>query len=416
MKSKTLALLSLALVVACSANSAIQRSREYSAVGNYFQARHLLREEAARVAQTGGTPSADLAEALRIAERDFALDRARALIFADRELEGLQGLMEAELAGVDANEVARWQARARHKLAAKNVGLGDAHFTAGLMQDALASYLKALEYEADFPTAMEGAERVREAVSRLTARAQQQFLEAVRKLPEFRYFEVHWHAVNATENDPKREDAKQLQQQARQQLLANMMTRAKELQQAELFGAALVEYKSVSKLDATYPGAAAAIVAMENEVKAAQLVGKAKLEMRSERFAQARQLLSDALACSELSRAGIGELQMQCETLRGEAAYRAARDLEIQGKKQQALLAYEGLVAEWPKGIADEVARAQAMKVDLDGAKTEWAAAEAAEAAGKAAEALDHYENVQRFCADWQDVRERIARLKSPQR
>lgn len=411
---KNVVLLPLALLaVGCASSSLIRQSEDYTAVGNHHQAYHVLLAERTRLQAEGETPSEAFEAAYRKAEIAYVIDRALRQIFQDREEEGLATLAEAEQLGADPAIVAGWRGRATYKLAKRATEAGNEHLAKGELQPAMEMYLKALDRRPGMVEALEGTEKVREAMSRLTERAQQQFLEAVRKLPEFRYVEVQWHATNATENDPQREDAKAILVQARSEILDAMFARGKELQNVDQFGAALIEYKGVQRVDPGYPGVVAAITAMEKEVDATRLVEKAKVEMRMERFVQARQSLDDALKLSEFSRAGIGELVMQCEKMRGESAYRAARDLEILGKKQDALAAFRAIVAEWPNGISDEVARAEALQVDVDGAKTEWAAAEAAEAAGKDAEALEHYRNAERYCPEYLDVKARIERLRA---
>ena len=91
---------------------------------------------------------------------------------------------------------------------------------------------------------------------------------------------------------------------------------------------------------------------------------------------------------------------------------RAARDLEVMGKKQEALDAFQALATAWPDGLEDERARIDSLTIDIDGAKAEWDAAEAAEAAGDLEKALRHYRAADRYYADWRDGKARIARLE----
>lgn len=403
----------VALLAGCATRTVLEESREFTTLGNHFQAYHTLEQERRRLQAAGEEPSEEFLAAFRKAEIGYAIDRARREIFEEREEAGLAILVEAETLGAEAYAVRYWRDRATLKIAVRETLRGNEQLNKGELEAAMRHFLTALDRKADHVPAHEGAEKVRVEIARMTERAQQQFLEAVRRMPEFRYVEAQWHAQIATDNDPAREDAKTVLAQARAEVLEQMFLRGRELQRSDKFGAALVEYKSIERIDPGYPGVKDAIAAMTREVDAMRLVEKAKVEMRMERFASARQLLTDALGLSEQSRAVIGELQMQCETLRGEAAYRDARDLEILGKKEEAIAAYRAILAEWPKGVADAAARADALQVDVDGAIAEWSAAEAAEAAGKDAEALESYRNARRYHAKFRDVDERIARLSA---
>lgn len=401
----------VALLAGCASRSVLEDSRNFSSLGNHFQAYRTLDQERQRMLAAGEEPSEEFQAEFRKVQIADAIDRARREIFEEREDAGLAVLVEAESLGADAYAVRYWRERATLKIAVRETLRGQELLNKGELEAAMRHFLAALDRKADHVPAREGADKVRIEISRMTERAQQQFLEAVRRMPEFRYVEAQWHAQIATENDPAREDAKSVLAQARAEVLEQMFARGKELQRADKFGAALVEFKAIERIDPGYPAIKDAIAAMAREVDALRLIEKAKVEMRMERFASAQQLLSDALQLSEQSRASIGELKMQCETLRGEAAYRNARDLEILGKKEDAVAAYRAIVTEWPNGVADAAARADALQVDIDGALAEWTAAEAAEAAGKDAEALDSYRNAQRFHAGFRDVEARIARL-----
>ncbi|MCA8963599.1 MAG: hypothetical protein H6838_04445 [Planctomycetes bacterium] len=406
-------MLLFALLAACASTSVINESEVYSRRGNYLLAFDLLEKERQRLAAEHQEPSQEFLAAYRQAEIGFAVYQARRAIFEEHEEDALVLLDNALAVGADPAEVDRLRKRATHKLAVRATEVGNEHLVKGELEEALASFLQALSRQSDYELAHEGAEKVRAAVLMLTERAQQQFLEGVRKLPEFRYVEVQWHAMNAVTNDASREDAKELASRAQKEILEQRFARAKEMQDADMFGAAMLEYLAVRRVDPGFPGVDDAIESMKREVEAARLVGKAKVDMRMERFDEAQQGLEDALKKSEFSRAGIGELMMQCRNLRGEHAYQKARDLEILGKKAEALAAFEAIRSDFPDGLRDEAARADALRIDVDGAKTEWDAAVAAEAAGNLAEALEHYKAAERYYPGWQDGKDRIAKIEA---
>lgn len=403
----------VALLAACTSTSVLEESKVYSRRGNHYVAHEMLHRERERMLSAGQQPSAEFEAAYRQSGIDYAMLRVRWDVFGEEEQKALSDLDDAEALGADPALVKRWRERAAHKLAVRATEVGNEHLVKGELHEAMQCFLAALNHEPDLVLAQEGAENVRAAVLRLTERAQQQFLEGVRKLPEFRFVEVQWHALNAMVNDPSRNDAKDLADRARLKVLDEMFARGCELRDANMFGAALLEFRAIARIEPAYPDVVKSIDAMAREVEAARLVEKAKIDMRMERFDVADQGLAEALNLSEFSRAGIGELTMQCRRMRGEKAYREARDLEILGRKAEAMVAFEAVRKAWPDGLRDEAARADALRVDIDGAAAEWAAASAAEAAGNLAEALEHYKNAERFYPGWKDGKDRIAALEA---
>jgi tetratricopeptide (TPR) repeat protein len=278
---------------------------------------------------------------------------------------------------------------------------------------ALTLFQQALAIDPHNVPAHEGIAEVFAATERMSKRAREQFLEAVRKLPELRYPEVQWHAANAVHNTPNATDAKTLEGRARRQNAENALARAQAAEGDGMYGAALVEYRDAQRLDPKLPGIADAIAAMEREMRATALVEEAQIHLHAARFDKAHELLGMAFELSLMARNDVATLVQQARRMQAEHEYRAARDLEVLGKKAEALAAYEVLHKQWPDGIDDEQARIEGLRADIDGANREWAAAEAAEAAGDAAKALEHYRDAERFYPGFRDAKARIERLRA---
>ena len=93
-------LLPALLLTACSTHSAIERSQGYARRGDYLHAYQVL--DAARNEQLeGGSVDPDLEEAYVSTKKEYLRDRARRLIFQEREDLALRDL--AELAELDPN-------------------------------------------------------------------------------------------------------------------------------------------------------------------------------------------------------------------------------------------------------------------------------------------------------------------------
>ena len=401
------------LFSACGTSSVIEVSRSHARLGEFQHAFEVLDQARNQELLAGNTPDEELEAAYREARLASLLDRARSSIFAEREDDALADLATLEELAPGYPEAARLRERAIHKKAMRSVELGDDYLLRKDLENALASYLAAERVIPGFPPAVDGSNRVREALGRLTARAQSQFLEAVRKLPEFRYVEVRWHTDIALTNDPNRGDAEMLRDRARRELALRALARGRECQKRDQFGASLLEFRTARKLDPTLPGIDDEIAQAECEVEAARLVERAQRSMRTAEFDQAREQLGKAFELSKLARGNISELMIQTRRAEGEMRYQLARDLEVLGKKSEALAAYEALGKEWPEGLLDEKARIEGLRVDLLGAETEWNAAEAAEKAGDLPGALLHYETAMRYYAGWKDGQARIDQLRA---
>lgn len=403
----------LLLLSACGTNSAIERSQHMARLGDHERAFLVLDEALEAERQAGDTPSPELEEAHRIAFLRHLRERARAHIFAEREDAALADLATLEQLAPGYPGAEKLRERAIYKKAVDAVQQGDEHLLRKDLESALASYLKAAALLPDFPPALEGSERVRLALAGLSARAQSQFLEAVRKLPEFRFVEVRWHSEIALANQPDRKDAEKLQSRAQHEIALATLERGRDCLRKDQFGAALIEFKAARRIDPELPGIDDQIAQVEREVEALKLMEQAQIAMRTERFELARERLGKAFEMSTQSRGGISELMMQTRRLEGEVRYREARDLEILGRKSEALAAFQALAKEWPEGFSDEAARVEGLSLDIDTAAAEWAAAEAAEQAGDAAGALLHYETALQFYPGWKDGAARIERLKA---
>lgn len=406
-------LLPALLFTACGTHSVIERSHSFARLGDFMHAYEVLEQARAEQAAGGGEVDKELAEAHGIARKEYLYDRARRHIFAEKEDKALADLEQLKLLEPAYPGADELRQRALYKKATRRVLRGDEHLLRKEFTEALACYGDSLSVLEGFPKAVDGIERVKQATASMTVRAHQQFLEAVRKLPEFRYIEVQWHAGNVIHNDPNNAAAKEIQAKAQRENALKAMARGKECEKKEQFGAALMEYREAQRLDRTLEDAPTGIQRMEREMTALGHVDRAQVEMRAQRFDTAREYLDKAFEVSELARPNISELMMQVKKREGEQRYQNARDLEVLGKKDEALVAFEAIAKDFPDGLQDEKARILGLKADLDGAGTEWAAGEAAEAAGDLAKALGHYKNAVRYHAGIKDGKERIQKLEA---
>ena len=365
-----------------------------------------------------GDVSPRLAQARERLLREAMRDRAQSLIFHEQEGEALALLARLEALDPNFRDLDRLRRHAFHKQAKQLVVEGDGLLSQQEFQGAMEKYLESQRIVPGFELAENGMERVKDELARLDAVAQRQFLQAVRKYPEFRHIEVSWHAEAVLRNTPdpadeRRVNAQRLRDDARSERARAKVAEAVACERLDKFGAALVLYRQARKLDAELDGVQQSIERMNSELAALGLIESAQLIMRNGEFTEARELLELAFEKSELSRGAISELMIQNRKLQAAAEYRAARDFEVMGKKSEALAAFEALAEQWPDGFEDEAARIDALRVDIQGAQEEWQAALDAEAAGDLEKALDHFVNAERFYEQWRDGEAQIERLRA---
>jgi hypothetical protein len=414
----------LLVLAACATRSAIDESRAQAELGQFSRAFVILDDLRREQMADGGEVDADLAAAYDKAKKAYLLFHAEELIFQEQEDAALADLVELETLEPGYPGVETLRSRAFAKKAERVATLGEMNFVRKDYVQALACFFEgkaliekvnghALTVHKVRKAVAQGIDDVMEATASLSVRGQEQFLEAVRKMPEFRFVEVQWHAGNSIHNTPDRDEARAIAAKARRENALASMARGKACEGQGRYGAALVEYRTAKAFDPNVPGIEAAIAAMQREQEASLLMDEAQKQMRLGKLDDARAALGKAFELSLMARNEIGALMLQTKRLEGDRQYQIGRDLEVLGRKAEALAAFETLAKDWPEGFADEKVRIDGLTIDIEGAKTEWAAAEAAEAAGNLPQALDHYLNSERFYAGWKDGKARIARLRA---
>jgi hypothetical protein len=407
-----LRLLPVLLFAACATQSAIEESQRYTKRQDYGRAYQVLEDAVMAYEQDGDEPPADLAAAHAEARKFHLFDRAEDRIFNEQEDAALADLGELASLDPDYPGLGAMRDRALAKKAHRITLRANDCMVRKDYAAALVGYLEAEAVVPGYAPAKQGVADVKAATERMTQRAQEQFLEAVRKVPEFRHVEVQWHSANVLHNQPDRQDAAELQGKARRENALKEMARGRESEQKGRYGAALVAYRVARKVDKDVPGVEDAIAQMEREVKAQKLVDDAQIDLRAGRTDVARSKLDEAFELSVLARNDIAMAKADVRKAEGDKAYRVARDLEVLGRKLDALTAFSKLAAEFPAGVSDEAARIVGLKADIDGWGKHWSAADAAEQAGDLDKALEEGLEAQRYYAS-PEGKDRLAKLRA---
>jgi len=416
-----MAALALLSAVGCSTSTPLQRSREYLREGHVQLAFAELELEYT-AQRAAGTVDDELAVAHQELYPRYLTERGRLAIYDDHELQGIELLEQVLVLKPGDVAALRLIDRARRKLANRAVQGGQECLVGKDLTRALLLFRQAQGYVHDHKLAAEGIEAVGLAIKQMHREAQEQYLEAIRKMPEFRFDEVNWHAGVAIARDESRDDAAKVRSRALRELADKAFEQAEDNKSEELFGAALMEYRSALVLFESMPEAVEDesrlsaigehIEHMKREVEAQAMVERALLTIKADRLDAARELLDQAQQLTSLQHAEINELRHEARKREGEMAYSEARDLELQGMKSEALAAFEAVGVDWPDGLLDEKTRIGALRSDIDSAGAEYAAGVEAEQEGDLSAALEHFQGAATFYERYLDVGDCIERVK----
>jgi hypothetical protein len=410
-KTKPLCVLALLLAAACSSVSALELSEEYRSVGYLELAYHELHTEY-EAEKARGAVLPEVEQAYLDLLPEYELFMARREIYGNREFEGIALLKKVLEKRPGDEAAAALMNRALHKLARRATALGQDRLAAGECEEAVVAFNQAFEWVPEFEPAIEGVAEVDALVAKMHGEAQQQFLEAIRKLPQLRYPEVDWHARIALERDPKREDSAELRDRAQRELASRAMDRAVQARDEGVYGAALMEFRTARNYWPATVGVDEHVAHMEREVKAQQVIERAMLMLNADRLDRANEGLDEAAAMTSLQAGWINEIRLMVRTRAGHIAYGRARDLELQGLKQEALEAFQAVVEEWPNGLLDEQVRVSALQLDIRGAELAYAEGDKSQQAGDLAVALEQFLTAQTFYENYKDVGERVRALR----
>ena len=415
-----LALFAAIGAVGCASSSVIRQSDDYMREGHIFLAFSELDREYQAQLEAGEVDEA-LAAARDALYPRYLIERGRLAIYDDRELDGIEWLEEALVLLPDDEEALALMYRANRKLADRATKAAQDFLVRKEIPEALALFQQAQEYVPGYPPATEGVEALRQTVQELHREAQEQYLEAIRKMPQFRFDEVDWHARVAIDRNDARSDAVAVRARALAQLVDRAAKSAAENRDNGHFGAALMEFRSALAVFESIAGPkdesqlqvlGEHIAHMEREVQAQGIIERALLAIEAGRTDEAREQLAEAVVLTSLQQAEINELQLEARVREGEQAYDHARDLELQGMKSAALAAFELVVAQWPDGLRDEKTRVGALREDISGASAEYALGIEAERKGELAMALEHFEMAATFYERFPDVLTSVERVR----
>lgn len=396
----------MAGVLGCAGPADVTRSREYLAVGNYYQAYHEAKEALARHPEDPVLAKEE--RSLRLA---YLLDQGQRHVFEEHERRAIEFFEEALRLAPDNHIAKAWLRKAKHKLAGKLTHRGELLLGDGDLEGALRAFHDALGLVPEFPAAKEGVAKVAEIWRKRRAKAASHYLEGVRRLAERLFRQTAYHMFIATENDSTLERAKERRELARRRLAEQRLADAKEMEEHGFYAAALQAYEECRKVLGETPEIQERIARMKREVEAAKLAEQAEIELFRRNYGKARELLEKAYDLSLAERPFLSEMLVMVRERELQDRYRAAHDEEIEGRYEKAVELYRAIQKEQP-GYKDVAARISDLESALEVAAEAYERGRAAEKTGDLEKALDAYREALLVHPSYRDVEKRVEELE----
>ena len=322
----------------------------------------------------------------------WLLWRAQQLVFHNRDLDALADL-EKVLALDPENEIAlAWKAKAIDKLALRQVEVGEELRRGGQLEEALTAYHAALSHQPGNPKAEEGLLELGRTWQKQRELARAHYLDGIRALSQQMVTQAQYHLTLAITLDPTLDEASDPLRQVRRQLADEQFALAQTMFESGAYDAARVQLLAAQASEPNLPGAEELLARVEAESETTKLIDLGQMDIARGQLAKAREQLEHASTLTQRQKSAVEDLLLLLHERELDAAYFAAKDIELQGRLEEALVSYVELSTNNP-GFRDSKDRIAELRLRIEEAKKAYDAGVAAEAAG------DHEAAISQFTA-----------------
>jgi hypothetical protein len=387
-------------------NLSLVEAEAFYGSADYFQA-----YVAAQRARELSPDDADVARVHARAREAYLLWDAQRLVFQSEEEAALARLDLVLLDDPEHPIALRWRNKALLKLAEQAVDRGNRLLVAGKLVDAQSAFGDAYRYVPDYEPASEGLERLAVAAESLRAAARGHYVDGVRALGDYEYRQTAYHLGIAVEKDPELTAAQDPLAIAKIQIAEERYASAQKMEDAGFYRPALLEYRALADRFPDLFGLEERIAAAGVEAEVADLADAGEIAVYRGEFDKARELLDQALAKTSSQQDMVSERLLLVRERELEAEYIAAKDLELQLRLEQAIVAYVAL-EESSAGYRDVPARLDDLRQRVEAATGAYRTGVAAQERGEVDAAIDAFTDVQLFWPGYRDARDRLDALR----
>ncbi len=373
LRSRAVAFAALALAFACQA----QRQRTPAEEINWL-VRHGRYEQAVTQAADLAAEDSDdpqLAELWRMASVAWRLDKGRRLTFDNLDVEALAEFEAARELAPDAPQVRAWVAATLDKLAGRWVDRAIAAHAADDLEEATRCYELALSYRPDDRLANEGLARALLQVNYRTGMGEAYYDRGIKALSDF-WLEQAAHHFSATLKYEDNERAELRRTQTATLRAENRVLIAMDLEEEGQFSAARNEYRIATLFDPTHAEALEGLERTRIEERAAEFLREADRRMLKSDFDAAEKALDEGEALTQRQQAMFASERERLTDARLNARYEAVRTMESDHRYEEAIAAYDALLAETAQGYyKDAIARRDSLVDSVQRAEAAYAEA-----------------------------------------
>ncbi len=401
-------LLALAAAISGCAtpNLPLVEAEAFYGSADYFQA-----YVAARKARDLAPDDPEVAKVLARSREAYLLWDAQRLVFQSDEYAALARL-DLVLAENPEHPIAiRWRDKALLKLAERAVDRGNRLLATGKLAEAQAAFGDAYSWVPDYAPAGDGLARLESAAEELRTEARGHYVDGVRALGDYEYRRTAYHLGIAVEKDPELTAAQDPLAIAKRQIAEERYASAQKMQDAGYYRPALLEYRALADQFPDLFGIADRIAAAEVEADVVDLADAGEIAVYRGEFDKARELLDAALAKTAKQQEMVSERLLLVRERELEAEYIAAKDLELQLRLEDAIVAYVAM-EESAAGFRDVPARIEDLRQRVEAATGAYRAGVEAEERGQVDAAIDAFTDVQLFWPGYRDARDRLDALR----
>lgn len=341
------------------------------------------------------------------------LEQGRKLVFEDKLLEAFT-CFENVLRIDPKNETApKWIEKTKTKFVAQKVNEGFDLLAEENYSGATDSFQRALLYDPRSESAVFGLERIRTVLDKQLAKADNYLLRGVRDKAANLVSQASANFQKATDLNPSDSEARMKGQDSRHQLAQEKFDQAQKLEAEGHLGAALVYYRSIRSIEPDFPGVPEKVGLLEVELKAQDLLARAKKLLARGEFDAARRAFEEGrkLAASAPTSKAIEEGMKEVQERELSSLYLAGRNMEQVARFQEAVEKYEA-VLKIASYYEDTIARLDVVRAALTKAGEIYEKGIKAQEAGDNAAALQAFQEIYAFYPKFRDTAERIEKLK----
>lgn len=362
-------------------------------------------ELAARLAEAEPGPEGEALH--RRARVAMLLAEGRRATFHGRDEEALALFERALDLAPDSETARKWWNKTRRKISRSWARRASDLYSSGQFDQARAAYQKALEYWPEDELAQRGLASIEILTRYHEDRANHYYDEGVRSFADYWLERARSRFSYVDKYRPGDQRADRREKQVSALIARQRLLTAKELEQQGLWAAAVDEYRLVLELDPSREDVRPLLERAEREARAREILTAAEMAALRGEGEQARRLLAEGRGLTTEQTESYEELEQRLADIELNQLYRRALDLEHDFRYEEAIVAYDELLARTDFYL-DARARRDTLAEYVAEAQRLW---EEAEAAPDDATRLEILRQIEIFWPEYRDLQDRLRAL-----